>query len=405
MRKTTMINGFINRSIVVGISILFIISCIPITQGFVDGNILNNLKVRINSKDDSLFDIKIRLLMILGHMPSLSVSIIKNNTIKWAKGYGYADRQHKIHSSNNTVYWIASVSKTFAATAILQLHEQNQLDLDEDISKYLDFKLRNPKYPNLIITCRMLLAHRSSLSRFVIPLGIYFTLLGYPVEWLKEFLIPSGSFYKKNIWSNYSPGEKFIYSDLGFEILGYIVERITNQSFDKYCKEHILQPLNMNNTSYHLKDFELKKIARFYIWIGGIYIPLPHFQINNYAAAGLRTNVLDLSRFLLVHMNNGTYNGVTILNENSTEMMHSLQLGNEFYGLGWYIINLNEEIYEGHQGIAIGSRAEMWYRPSDKTGIIYFWNQCEMFPFRYRLIEHFAQNEIGRLLWDKADNL
>ena len=399
-------SGFLNKSIVVGIIILFIvISCIPITQGFLEENILDNLKVQINTKNDSLFDMKIRSLMRLGHMPSLSVSIIKNNTIIWSKGYGYADRQHKIHASNKTIYWVASVSKTFTATAILQLHEQNQLDLDEDVNKYLDFNLRNPKYPNQNITCRMLLAHRSSLNRFVIPLGIYFTFLGFPIEWLKEFLVPSGRFFKPNIWSDYSPGEKLIYSDLGFEILGYIVERITNQSFDKYCTEHILQPLNMSDTSYHLKDFELKKIARFYIWIGGIYIPLPHFQINNYAAAGLRTNVLDLSQFLLVHMNNGTYNGITILNENSTEMMHTLQLGNTNYGLGWYIINKNDEIHEGHMGIAIGARAEMWYRPSDKTGIIYFWNQCEMVRFLYHIIEYYAQTEIGRLLWEKADDL
>lgn len=399
-------NIVLRNSYVIGLIVMsIIISCTPITQGIVDENILNNLKVQINSKDDSLFDMKIRLLMKLGHMPSLSLCIIKNNTIKWSKGYGYADRQNKIHASDNTVYMIASISKTVAATAILQLYEQGRLDIDEDASKYLDFELRNPKYPDQNITCRMLLAHRSSLSRFIIPLGIYFTLLEYPNERLKEFLVPSGRFYKANIWSNYPPGEKLIYSNLGYEILEYIVERITNQSFDKYCTEHILQPLNMTNTSYLLKDLELKKIARPYIWIGGIYFPLPHIQIYNYAAGGLRTNVLDLSQFLLVNMNNGTYNGVTILNENSTEMIHTLQLGNKYYGFGWFIINLNDEIYDGSLGVFFGGRAEMWYRRSDKTGIIYFWNQCEMFPFRNRRIEYYAQKEIDRLLWEKADEL
>ncbi len=399
-------NIVLRKSLVIGIIFLFIIiSFIPIIHGFADENLLNKLKVQIYTEDDSLFDMKIRLLMILGHMPGLSVCIIKNNTVKWAKGYGYADINHKIFASNKTVYMVASISKTFAATAILQLYEQDRLDLDEDVSKYLGFYLRNPKYSDQNITCRMLLAHRSSLSNFVIPLGIYFTLLGYPNEWLEEFLIPSGRFYKPGIWNNYLPGEEFIYSNFGFEILEYIVERITNQSFDKYCTEHILQPLNMTNTSYNLKDFELKKIARPYIWLGGIYLPLPHVQINNYAAAGLRTTVLDLSQFLLAHMNNGTYNNITILNKNSTEMMHTLQLGNKVYGLGWGINNLNDEIYEGHPGGIFGGRSEMWYRRSDKTGVIYFWNQYEMFPFRNRRIEDCSQKEINSLLWEKADDL
>jgi len=381
-------------------------SLIPMTQGFGNKNIFYNLKTQINSNNDTLFDLKIKLLMILGHMPSLSVCIIKNNTIKWSKGYGFADRQHKIPATNKTVYMVASISKTFATTALLQLYEKGLIDLDTDVSKYLDFKLRNPKYPDKNITCRMLLAHRSSLTRYVIQLGIYFTFLGYPNEWLREFLTPSGRFYKSSIWNDYSPGEEFYYSDLGFEIIEYIVERITNQPFDEYCTENIIKPLNLSKTSYQLKDFYINEIARPYIWLGGIYFPLPQIQINNFAAGGLRTNVLDLSRFLLAHINNGTYNGIRILNENSTDMMHTLQFGNNFYGLGWFISSdWNGEIIGGHLGMILGGRAEMWCRPSDKTGIIFFWNQYEMFHLRNRPLENWAQIEIDKLLWEKIDDL
>ncbi len=399
-------NDIFKKNIVVMVIVLFIVlSFNPIIQGLVNKKIINDLNIQIKSEDDSLFDLKIRLLMILGHMPSLSACIIKNNIIKWSKGYLYANREHQICATNKTIYMIASISKTFAATAILQLNETGLLDIDEDVNNYLDFELRNPRYTKKNITCRMLLAHRSSLADFTPILAIYFTFLGYPNEMLKEFLVPSGYFYKSCIWNDYPPGEGFTYSNIGLEIIEYIVERVTEQSYDEYCTENILQRLNMSNTSYQLKDLNLKRIARPYIWLAGIYFPLPQVQMKNYAAGGLRTTVLDLSQFLLAHMNNGTYSGITILNKTSTETMHTPQLGNNNYGLGWIIRNENGNIIEGHSGGIFGGRAGMWYRRSDKTGIIYFWNQYEMMiPVRNRPIENEAQKKIVSMLWEKADN-
>ena len=117
-----------------------------------------------NSLEKQNFDKKIQLLMKLAHMPSLSTCVIKNESVVWSKTYGYYDLKNKKLATQNTIYMVASISKMFTAIAIMQLWEQGLFDLDDDVNDYLPFELRNPHYPDVPITFRMLLAHQSSLG-------------------------------------------------------------------------------------------------------------------------------------------------------------------------------------------------------------------------------------------------
>jgi len=358
------------------------------------------------------FDSEINLLMKLGHMPSLSACIIKNDSMIWYKGYGYYDRSNRKIPTDDTVYMVASISKTFTATAILQLYERGLFDLDDDVSEYLPFDLKNPKYPNVNITFRMLLAHQSSLTKAKFTFPIYFTFLGYSFDWLDEYLLPNGGIYDEDAWLDVPPGEEYCYSDIDFGILGYLVENLSNQSFNDYCKEHIFQPLNMTNTSFELGDFKYSNLAVPYFWVPGFYIPLPHINTGSVCipAGGLRTSISDLSHYLIAHINNGVYNDKQILKNETIELMHSVQYPNSFegnyrYGLGWMIWNSTDDIYGGHIGMIIGGRAEMWYRQSDKTGVIYFWNQYKYLDLRRRSIEKNAQQKIDEIIWEKANRI
>ena len=160
------------------------------------------------------FDRRIEFYMKLGHMPSLSTCIIKNNSVIWSKSYGYYDLKNKKQASQDTIYMVASISKMFTAFAIMQLYEKDLLDFNDNINDYLPFKIVNPNYPDVNITFRMLLAHQSSLGDSGIGLYLYFSILGYPHYWLNEFLTPGGYFYNKSNWMNYPPGEKKQYSSL-----------------------------------------------------------------------------------------------------------------------------------------------------------------------------------------------
>jgi CubicO group peptidase (beta-lactamase class C family) len=259
-----------------------------------------------NSMD---FDKKINFYMKLGHIPSLSTCIVKNNSVIWSNSYGFYDLKQKKQATQDIIYMVGSISKMFAAFAIMQLYERGLFDLDDNISDYLPFHISNPHYPDVNITFRMLLAHQSSLTNSGLSLFIVFTLLGYSHDWLNEFLKPGGYIYNPRSWRDFPPGEGHDYSSLGYVILGYLVEKISNQSFEVYCEKNIFEPLDMNSSSFHLSDFDIDKIAIPYFWLMGKYLKLPLYETGNNAAGGLKSTICDLSHFIIVHLNDGVYNG------------------------------------------------------------------------------------------------
>jgi len=354
---------------------------------------------------NSLFEKIVERLMKMAHMSAISAAIVKNNELVWAKGFGLYNREKNKAANENTIYLVASISKTFTATAIMQLYEKGLLNIDDDINKYLPFPLRNPKYPNKPITIRMLLAHQSSLAED--PPGFYsrypadLEIEGYPYPWLKEYLTPGELHYMPQIWSDYMPGEKMYYANIGYSILGYIVELVSGKSFEEYCRENIFEPLGMKNTSFLFKNLNASKIAMPYLFYRGEYYPLLHYSILDYPAGGLRTSVVDLSRFLIAHINGGIYNGIKILSERSVEEMHTVQYPsntyNFQYGLGFQIWDIGREKYIGHTGGLYGVATKMVFRKSDGTGVIYFIN-AEVRNLR----EIVAFSLIERLLFWKA---
>ena len=376
----------------------------PITGRTLNKTILENVG---DSSDESDFDENITNLMKQGHMPSISACIIKNNSIVWSKGYGLYDIRNNKEATDQTVYLAASISKTVTATAIMQLWEQGLFDLDEDVNNYLPFNLRNPKYPDVNITFRMLLAHHSSLSGEDIGLFTFFSLLRFPYEWLEEYLVPGGKIYNPRNWIDAPPGERHCYSSVGFEILGYLIELISGQPFDQYCDENIFQPLDMMNTSFHIDDYDKNDLAIPYVWSIIRYVPLPNYEDRNYAAGGLRTSVVDLSHYLIAHMNGGLYKDTRVLEEETVELMHTLQYSDNGYnysgyGLGWRIFRDYGDDNSrriGHTGAIPGTLTYMFYHTSSNIGIIFFTNQHLLF----RPIELFSWFSVVNMLDEKAN--
>jgi len=384
---------------------------IPVSGKILDTDVDIFIKNHIDINDKLGFDNKIKFFMKLGHMPSLSTCIVKNDSVIWSKSYGYYDLKNKKPASQDTIYMVGSLSKMFTAFAIMQLYEQGLLDLDDNICDFLPFHIANPNYPDINITFRMLLAHQSSLADSSYALYIFFTLLGYSHDWLNEFLTPGGYFYIPRNWKKYPPGEEHEYSSIGYEILGYIVEQISNQSFDEYCKQYIFEPLNMKNTSFHLSDFDIDKIAIPYFWLIGRYIPLPLYEIRNNAAGGLKSTICDLSHFLIVHLNNGLYNGTRFLEESTIELMQTIQYPNGSDGFAWKFLEYPDgKIYLIHSGSIPGYRSRLSICPPDNIGVIFSYNQYHGISAReeFRLIgrfEKYAFDQIEKLLFEKGYEL
>jgi CubicO group peptidase (beta-lactamase class C family) len=370
------------------------------------------LGIPVNANDDSSFDMKIKLLMWLSHIPSFTGGVIKNNSIVWEKSYGYSDIYRLKKATTDNIFRIASITKTFTATALLQLYDQGLFDLDDNVSEYLSFDLKNPKYPDVNITFRMLLSHHSSfccrsIESLFQPLepatdvSLRNAFLGYlmnwihlkdvisgyfPEEkypWIKEVMVPGGSLYHEEYWGDYPPGEGYYYSNTAYILLGHIIEQLTSQSYEDYCRDHIFQPLSMYNTSFYVDDLNADLLSVPYMWLHRIFFPVPDYKYRcRTPSGGLNTNLEDLSHFLIAHMNNGVYNGVRILNESTIEVMHTVQYPHiepGEYGLGWEIGEVYDGIVEGHGGSTIGFNAGMYfYSPansSEKFGLIYYWNE------------------------------
>ena len=321
-------------------------------------------------------DLEIRKVMAEKDLPSVSACVIKDNAVVWMQYYGYSNIENQIKANEETIYHVASVSKLFIVTAIMQLAEQGKIKIDEDINNYIAISIRNPHFPEMPITSRMLLTHTSSIAwpqTYEEALGLWEHFdadqAPSPSEWVPQFLIPSGEYYNPKIWKNTCPGTFELYSNIGSNVLAYIVEQVSGQNFRDYCMDHIFIPLNMQNTSYNYADLDLSKIAVLYKNDNTIQ---PPFDDRIYASGGLKTTIPDLSRFMIMYLNKGELDGNRILQENTIDMM--LEIQNETSGIcliwraslgGWF----------GHTGGMDGAATIAEMNQKSNTGLIIFCNK------------------------------
>jgi CubicO group peptidase (beta-lactamase class C family) len=314
--------------------------------------------ITINAADNSLclppfeplVDEQIYEIMNQNYIPSVATAVIRNNSIIWVKGYGE-------QPDPNIIYMTGSVAKTFTGTAIYQLHENGLIDLDNDVNDYLPFELRNPNYTQIPISIRMLLSHISGLSKDTesymygmaedalqrLGWDNPYDWLPYPY-WIEELLTPNGTLYDPTAWTNSPPGASRVYSNIGYNVLSYIILLVTGKPIWEYMEENIFDPLEMNNTGYNFSKFETSQLAipheyRFELDLESTgNKAYPHYNYLGYGSGAIRSNVYDLAKFLLVHMHEGISNGTRILENVSLNRMHQLQgpwiQPTEYWG-GW----------------------------------------------------------------------
>ena len=347
---------------------------------------------------DDFFDRIIERLMDFGYFPSVSACIIKGDEIVWSKGYGLSNIENDTSATDETVYGICSITKTITGAALMQLFDQGLFDLDDDVNDYLPFTLRNPHFPEDPITFRMLLSHSSSLrspnsywnTQFYADGGPPFQ--EYPAPWLEECLTPEGSRYDPDYWdAENSPGKSGVYANINFDIIGYLIELLSNEPFYEYCNEHIFKPLEMYDTSFNLSLYTSEQLAIPYSWNDGNKIYRKNFNIVHihYPAGGLFSTVKDMSHFMIAHMNGGMYKDVRILKESTVAEMHTIQSTagvGRAYGLAWLFesrslnlgsnnIYLPRNIYGGHGGaVTYGFRTTMQMKLSEDVAVIFFIN-------------------------------
>jgi CubicO group peptidase (beta-lactamase class C family) len=167
------------------------------------------------------------------HIPGVAACVVKDGQVIWTGTYGWANIEDSIQVADTTVFKLASVSKPFTGSALMQLYQEGFFDLDDDINDYLPFVVVNPNFPDSVITFRMLLTHTSSINDNWDVLFSVETWGGdSPMDlgwFLEQYLAPGGVYYQAYVNYNiFPPGTEWDYSNVAFALAGYLVETITS---------------------------------------------------------------------------------------------------------------------------------------------------------------------------------
>jgi len=310
----------------------------------------------------------------------LAIVVVKNGKPVYEKAFGYKDLETKAPLTTNDLFRIASISKSFSSTAIMQLVEKGKVSLDDDISDLVGFKVRNPKFPDTKITLEMMLSHRSSLN----DSNGYFTFDVLDTtknkDWAKSY-------------NNYEPGTDYEYCNLNFNMIGAVLERLTNVRFDNYIKQQILNPLKLE-AGFCVDSLDQKRFAKLYDKENGVYVEQKAAynprseEIKNYTmgvstpvfspTGGMKISAKDLAKYMQMHMNHGKLGKVKLISKASSKKMQTGLSAKENYGLALLETDrlIPGEHMIGHTGSAYGLYSNMFFEPKKKFGFVVITNGC-----------------------------
>lgn len=342
----------------------------------------------------------------------MAVVIIYDCKTVWEGYFGLADSVRQMPVTDRTMYRVASISKMFAAAAILQLWEAGKVDLDTDVSDYLGWPIKHPEYMDVPITLRHLMSHQSGIR----DCDAYYDFSDHMIHEklnIQELFLPGGMYFSEELFAAFAPGDYFSYANCSWGLVATVVEKISGERFDNYCRKHILQPMGMH-ADFNVAEIEsMENIAVLYRYKNGKWIA----QADNYQGTrpesrafggyelgqnglifgpqgSLRSSASDLAIFACMLMNEGTWNGQRILKKETVDIMLAEQwaydgnngnTGDGFflsYGLAshrTFTQDSSDVVFPdrkmtGHPGDAYGLLSGMYLDKTSKTGIVFISN-------------------------------
>ena len=303
-------------------------------------------------------------------MAGAVVAVVKDGQVLLAKGYGDADvAAKKPVVADQTLFRPGSISKVFTAIAVMQLVEQGKLDLDRDVNEYLDFAI--PKTFAEPVTLRRLLTHTAGFEEVLKNL---FVASAAEMRPLRDYLVAA---MPERI---FRPGAVPSYSNYGLALAGYIVERISNEPFDRYISAHILEPLRMERSTFMQPlppELEATMSKGYVAAAQGAKT----FEFVQTAPAGsLSTTATDMTRFMLALLGDGSLDGATILKPETVRAMETRQLEwpPAVRSLGLILMEYasNGQRIVGHAGDTFYFHSDMILIPEARVGLFISYNSA-----------------------------
>ncbi|MCF8371885.1 MAG: serine hydrolase [Bacteroidales bacterium] len=354
-----------------------------------------------NPRHDRL-DVYFQKALADWEVPGMAIGIVKNDTLIFAKGYGVREIGKPEKVDANSMFAIASNTKSFTSAAIAILVEEGKLSWDDKVIKYLPyFELYDP-WVTANMTIRDLLCHRSGLETFSGD------LVWYGTTYSREEVVKRAKYLEPA----YPFRTHFGYQNIMFIAAGEIVSKVSGMTWDEFLKERFFSPLEMNRTTTTINDFaRLGNVAMPHTSDQGKTISIPYMNWDNIGGAGaINSCVNDVSKWLMLQLNKGTFNGKEIFNKESSHEMwtpHTIQdvsLGAErvwpsthfkSYGLGWSLFDYHGRKIVGHGGGYDGVLSYTCMVPEENLGFVILTNKNSTLYYSliYKILDTFLSDD------------
>ncbi|MBX5494555.1 MAG: serine hydrolase [Bryobacteraceae bacterium] len=310
-------------------------------------------------------DAEVEQLRKAGQVPGVAVGIIEDGKLAFSRGYGYRDLERRLPVTENTVFAVGSVTKSFTAATVAILVDEGKLDWDTPVREYLpDFQLMD-EVATKLTTVRDMLCHRTGLPRhdfirFAVPLT--------REELMRRlrYLEPSASFRSK-----------YQYQNLMYVAAGYLAGHVAGSTWEKLVEDRLFAPLGMTASSTSVLDMQKQPdFARPYFKQGNRAAEVPFYNYQRFGVGpngAVNSNVVDLAKYVAFHLNEGRVGEKQIISRRQMAEMHRPQIvinEDSTYGLGWSIRRLEDRKLIEHSGSITGFIAWVGFVPQERVGAI-----------------------------------
>ncbi|MBI4166187.1 MAG: serine hydrolase [Acidobacteria bacterium] len=356
------------RSCVVCCVIVFFLSPCAVAQvSETSGSVPEDLEIRAAV---GLLDARLGHELRERRVAGMSVAVVYDQEVIWMKGYGFEDVENKVPATPKTVYRVASITKLFTATMLMQLRDAGRIQLDDPVTKYVPELRLTSRYEGLPpITLLQLATHTSGFPREA-PMDYWRTLKFPTIEKMTEALTVDGE-------RIFPPYKEWKYSNVGYGVLGLALSRAVGVPYFSYVQTNILKPLEMNNSGFTPPT----SLAIGYFLPEPGEQPKPAYQ-PDYGGYGPATSLYstaeDMARFISLQFRDGPPGGQQILRGSTLREMHSAHWVRPDWkggqGIGFAIRRVGPFTAIGHGGGIQGFRTDISLIPSLKLGVAVFTN-------------------------------
>ena len=298
---------------------------------------------------------------------AVSIVLVKDMEILWARGFGVEDLNKSTKADANTVYRVGSVSKLFTDIGIMQLVEKGEVDLDAPITDYLpEFRPRSRFKRE--ITLRQLMSHRSGLLREPL-VGNYFDDDEPTLEATVKSIIDSDVIY--------APESKIKYSNSAIATVGYVLEKLKGEPFASYLRKNVLLPMGLTHSAFEPLPDITDRLADATMWsYDGRVFDAPTFELGMSPAGSMYAPVVDLGQFMKVLFNDGKGPNGPVIKKETLQLMLTSQFNdgkdqrhNVGFGIGFSLSEQGGYRRVGHGGAVYGFSTQLYALPEVKLGV------------------------------------